>query len=181
MPGTTAPLVTGTGSQAAPQPMTPSVTPSSAEPSVTFTSPLTNARAFRGALDFGPLPITFRMADITGEPLIIMARGRRSRVIRAELLVELIRTHPQYPVELEATSTPDLVAYVRYDGQGIAHLTSGEDLGPVPGVIIIPVRAGEPAPTTISIWDDSGTEMDTLSTTDCTPEFVCLLNGLPGR
>ncbi len=162
------------------RPMTPTQLPARGPMlSVTFTSPVTNARAYLGALEMGALPLTLGLEDVTGEPLIIMAQGRRPRVVRAELLFELIRTHPEYPVDLEATSTPDLVAYVRYDGQGIAHLASGEDLGPIPGVILIPVRTGERPPTEVSIWDDSGTEMYTLSTQGCTVDRVCLLNALP--
>ncbi len=161
-------------------PMTPAPTVPEPPPlSVTFTSLVPDARAFLGALEVGPLPITIRMSDVTGEPLIIMATGHRPRVIRAELLFELIRTHPEYPIDLETTSTPDLVAYVRYDGQGIAHLADGEDLGPVPGVIIIPVRRDQPPPSSVSIWDDSGTETYTLRTTACTVSDVCLLNALP--
>ena len=163
-------------------PMTPTPPPGPVTPtslSVTFTSTVPNARAYLGALDIGALPITLGMADVTGEPVIIMAHGCRPRVVRAELLFELIRTHPEYPVDLESTSTPDLVAYVRYDGQGIAHLASGEDLGPVPGVIIIPVRGGEQPPSAIAIWDDSGTEMYSLPTAGCTVDSVCLLSALP--
>jgi serine/threonine protein kinase len=184
-PTPTTPTTTQTGIPTPPvrtTPMTPTLTTppgSTAALSVTFTTTVPNARAYLGALDIGALPITLHMTDVTGEPLIIMATGRRPRVVRAELLFELIRTHPEYPVDLEPTSTPDLVAYVRYDGQGIAHLASGEDLGPVPGVIIIPVRGGEQPPTSVAIWDDSGTEMYTLPTTGCIVDTVCLLSALP--
>lgn len=180
--GPTVPVPVPTAPVRPTTPMTPTpTTPPATGPelSVRFSSPTPNARAYLGALDIGALPITLRMADVTGEPLIIMAQGHRPRVVRAELLFELIRTHPEYPVDLEPTATPDLVAYVRYDGQGIAHLASGEDLGPVPGVVIIPVRRGEQPPSSVAIWDDSGTEMYTLPTAGCTVDRVCLLNALP--
>ena len=70
-------------------------------------------------------------------------------------------------------------AYVRYRGQGIAHLPSGEDLGPVPGVVLIPVHDGEPRETTLVVWDESGVETAPLSLATCADDRVCLLNVLP--
>jgi tRNA A-37 threonylcarbamoyl transferase component Bud32 len=146
---------------------------------VMISSPVTGARLFMGARDLGPMPMSLHQHDLTGEPLIAVAAGHEPRVIRAELLIELMRTQPAYVIQLAETDSPDLAAYVRYTGQGLAHLPGGEDLGPVPGVVIIPVEDGEPAPSQLIVWDESDVELAPLSLAGCASDRVCLLTAIP--
>jgi hypothetical protein len=148
---------------------------------VSISCNVVGAHLFMGARDLGALPMTLYQHDLSGEPLIAVASGHEPRVIRPELIIELMRTHPTHVIQLDETDAPDQVAYVRYGGQGIAHLPSGEDLGPVPGVVMIPVQEGEPPETSIVVWDESGVELAPLSLSGCTPDRVCLLTALPAR
>jgi tRNA A-37 threonylcarbamoyl transferase component Bud32 len=163
-------------------PMVP-IVPSSTTPppqdlSVALSAPVPGVRLFIGAREIGTLPIVLRQHELTGEPLIAIAAGHEPRVVRSELLLELMRTQPAYVLTLEPTTSPDLALYVRYQGQGIAHLASGDDLGPVPGVVLVPRRDGEPPETSLVIWDESGQETTTLSLDGCSVERVCLLTAL---
>jgi serine/threonine protein kinase len=158
-------------------PMMPSTTVQ--DLSVSITSPVAGAHLYMGARDLGAMPITLRQHELTGEPITAVAPQHEPRVIRAELVLELMRTQPAYVVELQETEAPDIAAYVRYRGQGIAHLPSGEDLGPVPGVVLIPVHEGEPRQTAIVVWDETGVETEPLSLSGCADDHVCLLTVLP--
>ena len=155
------PATQGGPSPSTTRPMIPTTT--SQDLAVAITSPVTGAHLFMGARDLGVLPITLRQHELTGEPLIAVARMHEPRIVRAELIIELMRMQPAYVIELAETDAPDIAAYVRYRGQGIAHLPSGEDLGPVPGVVLIPVHDGEPRETTLVVWDESGVETAPLS------------------
>ncbi len=146
---------------------------------VLISSPVTGAHLFMGARDLGALPMSLHQHDLTGEPLIAVAADHEPRIIRAELIIELMRTQPSYAIPLEETDAPDLVAYVRYTGQGLAHLVSGEDLGPVPGVVLIPVNGSEPRETSIVVWDESGAESAPISLAGCSADRVCLLTTIP--
>ena len=64
-------------------------------------------------------------------------------------------------------------------GQGLAHLPSGEDIGPVPGVVLIPVHQGETVETSIVVWDESGVETAPISLAGCAADRVCLLTAIP--
>jgi eukaryotic-like serine/threonine-protein kinase len=111
---------------------------------------------------------------LTGEPLIALAPGFRPDYVRGERLLELVRgPYPTLPIALDPSQEPVIVAYVRYDGQGIAHLPSGEDIGPVPGVIVVPMVGGT-APM-VAIWDETGRETATLILTSCVQNEVCVL------
>jgi hypothetical protein len=159
------------------QPMMPATTVQ--DLSVSITTPVAGAHLYMGARDLGPMPITLRQHEMTGEPITAVAPQHEPRVIRAELILELMRTQPAYVIELMETDAPDIAAYVRYRGQGIAHLPSGEDLGPVPGVVLIPVHEGEPRQTSIVVWDETGVETEPLSLAGCADDHVCLLTVLP--
>ena len=160
-------------------PMMPS-TPPAQDLTLDITSPVPDVHVFMGARDLGGLPMMLHQRDLSGEALIAVAAHHEPRVIRTELVIELMRTHPTYVIQLDETDTPDQVAYVRYAGQGIAHLPNGDDLGPVPGVIMIPVQEDEPAQTSIVVWDESGTELPALSLAGCSPDRVCLLTAIGG-
>jgi len=160
-------------------PMMPSVPPAQ-DLTLDITSPVPDVHVFMGARDLGGLPMMLHQRDLSGEALIAVAAHHEPRVIRTELVIELMRTHPTYVIQLDETDTPDQVAYVRYAGQGIAHLPNGDDLGPVPGVILIPVQEDEPAQTSIVVWDESGTELPALSLAGCAPDRVCLLTAIGG-
>jgi serine/threonine protein kinase len=146
---------------------------------VMISSPVPGAHLFMGARDLGPLPTSVHQHDLMGEPLIALAPGHEPRVIRSELIIELMRTQPAYVIPLDEADAPDLVAYVRYTGTGIAHLESGEDLGAVPGVVVVPVHAGQEAPQSIVVWEESGTETAPISLSSCTADRVCLVTAIP--
>jgi len=136
-----------------------------------------NIRVWQGPRELGALPLALTQDDLTGEPLIAIAPGYSPEVLRAERLLELMRgPHPSYLFELDPQQVPDQMVYVRYDGQGIAHLPSGEDLGAVPGVVRIETIPGEPTPTTLAIWNDMGHEAFTLDLTRCEPTTLCVLS-----
>ena len=118
--------------------------------------------------------------ELTGEPILAMAPGHEPRILRPELLIELMRTQGRYAVELDETSEPDLALYVRYQGQAIAHLPSGEDLGPVPGVILVPIEEDGAPPTTLEVFDERTGAQISLSLESCTIDHVCLLAAIPG-
>ncbi len=171
------PVTTVTPAPVTRAPMMPEVTVQ--QLSLTITARAPGARLSMGARDLGPLPITLTQHDLTGESLIAIAPDHEPRVLRPELLIELMRTQEHYAVELEETSDPDLVVYVRYQGQAIAHLPSGEDLGPVPGVILIPVEDEAARPTVLEVYDEgSGTQLS-LSLANCVLDRVCLLAAIP--
>jgi tRNA A-37 threonylcarbamoyl transferase component Bud32 len=134
-------------------------------------------RVWQGPTEMGALPLTLTQDDLTGEPLTAIAPGYSPEVLRAERLLEFMRgPHPSYFFELDLEQVPDQMVYVRYDGQGIAHLPSGEDLGPVPGVVRVETLPAHPTPTTLAIWDDMGHEAFTLDLTRCEPETLCVLS-----
>jgi serine/threonine protein kinase len=138
-------------------------------------SPTPGVRVWLGGREL-TLPCALTTDDVTGEPLVAIAPGRAPEVVRAERLVEMVRgPHPRFLLELDLSQSPDLLVYVRYDGQGIAHLPSGEDLGPVPGVVRVPRHPGEVPPSTLAIWDDSGHEAFTLDLSRCSVTELCVL------
>jgi eukaryotic-like serine/threonine-protein kinase len=144
---------------------------------LTFESSVPGIRVWMGPRELGPLPFTLTREDLTGEPIVAIAPGREPEVVRAERLIEMVRgPHPSFILELPISQVPDRVIYVRYDGQGIAHLPSGEDLGAVPGVVRVAGRPDEPLATTLAIWDDSGHETFTLDLSACVPEELCVLS-----
>lgn len=141
---------------------------------LTVESPTPGIRIWLGTREIGAPPFSLAEDDLTGEPLIAVAPGHRPDFVRGERLLELVRgPYPALPIALDPSQVPMLVAYVRYDGQGIAHLPSGEDIGPVPGVIMVPLVGG--MPPVVSIWDESGHETDTLSLASCVLDVVCVL------
>jgi hypothetical protein len=146
------------------------------EPGITIESSVPGVRAWLGPREV-TLPFVLDAEGLTGEPFVAIAAGRAPEVVRAERLVELVRgPHPRIVLDLPLSPAPDLVVYVRYDGQGIAHLPSGEDLGPVPGVVLVPRRLGEPFPSTLAVWNDSGHEAFTLDLTRCVENALCVLS-----
>jgi serine/threonine protein kinase len=146
------------------------------EPGITIESPVPGVRAWLGPREV-TLPFVLDAEGLTGEPFVAIAAGRAPEVVRAERLVELVRgPHPRIVLDLPLSPAPELVVYVRYDGQGIAHLPSGEDLGPVPGVVLVPRRLGEPFPSTLAVWNDSGHEAFTLDLTRCVENALCVLS-----
>jgi serine/threonine protein kinase len=146
------------------------------EPGIAIESNVPGVRAWLGAREV-TLPFVLEPEGLTGEPLVAIAAGRAPEVVRAERLVELVRgPHPRIVLDLPPAPAPDLVVYVRYDGQGIAHLPSGEDVGPVPGVVLVPRRPGEPYPSTLAVWNDSGHEAFTLDLTRCVENALCVLS-----
>jgi tRNA A-37 threonylcarbamoyl transferase component Bud32 len=147
------------------------------EDGLVFESVTPGTRVWLGPREVGPLPLTLTTSDLTGEPIIAMAPGHGPVVVRAERIVELVRgPHPNFVFDLELSQHPDLMVYVRYDGQGIAHLPSGDDVGGVPGVVRIPRHPGEVNPTTLAIWDESGHETFTLDLTGCIDTELCILS-----
>ena len=169
---------TGTVAPATRAPMMP--TPSSAPAlTVMISSPDPDVRLFMGARDLGALPMSLEQRDLTGEPLVAVAPAHEPRVIRAELIIELMRTQPAYVIQLDETDTPDVAAYVRYTGQGLAHLPDGDALGPVPGVVLVPVDEDGPPPDSILVYDETASVTTTLSLAGCSPDRVCLLTAIP--
>ena len=148
--------------------------------SLDLTSPVEGAHLAMGARELGPLPMRLGEHELTGEPILAMAPGHEPRILRPELLIELMRTQGRYAVELDETSEPDLALYVRYQGQAIAHLPSGEDLGPVPGVILVPIEEDGAPPTTLEVFDERTGAQISLSLESCTIDRVCLLAAIPG-
>jgi serine/threonine protein kinase len=144
--------------------------------SVRFESRVPGIRVFLGPRELGPTPQVLTPRDLTGEPLVALAAGYQPLVIRAERLVELSRAVGRvHEIDLEPTRRPDVMVYVRYDGQGTAHTPEGEDLGSVPGVIRVPTRRDRPTPTAITVFDELGQHSVTLSLMGCEADKVCVL------
>ena len=173
------------GSAATRDEMAPSAPGSAAlEPlgaGVTIESRTPGARLFLGARELGMPPIRLTPEDLTGEPLVATAPRHQPQVLRAERLVELTRAIGRvHRLELEPTGRPDWMVYVRYDGQGSAHLVTGEDIGSVPGVVRVPTRRDAPTPEAIVVFDESGQTSVTLSLEGCDPADVCLVHAGSG-
>jgi hypothetical protein len=159
-------------------PMMPSVPPPQ-DLQVAISSSVEGAHLFMGARDLGPLPMTLYQHDLSGESLIAVAASHEPRVLRTDLVIELMRTHPSYVIGLDETDAPDQVVYVRFAGQGTAHLMDGDVLGPVPGVIVVPVHEDESPETAIVVRDEAGDELTPLGLEGCVPDRVCLLTAIP--
>jgi hypothetical protein len=145
-------------------------------PSVTFTSAVPGMRLFLGPRELGPTPVRLAPHELTGEPLVAIAPRHQPAVIRAERLFELSRAIGRvHEIDLEPSQRPDVMVYVRYDGQGTAHVPSGDDLGPVPGVVRVPTRRDVPTPDRIVIFDELGQHSVSLSLEGCEPDKVCVV------
>lgn len=150
-------------------------------PGVTFESATPGLRIFLGARELGGAPLHLTPDDLTGEPVIALAPGHQPTVLRAERMVELTRAVGRvHRLDLEPSRHPDQMVYVRYDGQGTAHLVAGDEIGDVPGVVRVPIARDEPVPTAITIFDESGQTSVTLSLENCEPSHVCLLHAGSG-
>jgi eukaryotic-like serine/threonine-protein kinase len=165
---------------AAPTPVAPPTVPAASSPTmargVRLESPTPGALVFLGARPLGALPYVLRSSELTGEPLVALAPGYEPAVVRAERLVELARTVGRVEtLALVATNAPARIAYVRFDGQGVATM-EGRTLGPVPGVVRIPLDVSS---SELSVQDERGQKQVTLSVETCVPERVCLLLASP--
>lgn len=145
-------------------------------PGVLFESSTPGLRLFLGPRELGAPPLRLTPADLTGEPLVALAPLHAPRVLRAEHLVELTRGVARVQrIELEGSHRPDIMVYIRYDGVGTAHLPSGRELGPIPGVVRVPTQRDSALPTEIVVFDDRAEHPITLSLSGCEPDKVCVL------
>ncbi|UJR84235.1 Hypothetical protein I5071_63070 [Sandaracinus amylolyticus] len=143
---------------------------------VTIESPTPGVRLFLGPRELGAPPLRLTPEQLTGEPLVALAPRHQPLVIRAERLVELTRIVGRvHTIDLEPSQRPDWMVYVRYDGQGTAHLPEGDELGPVPGVVRVRTRRDLPTPEAIVIFDESGDHATSVSLEGCEADKVCVL------
>ncbi|MDX2089612.1 MAG: serine/threonine-protein kinase [Kofleriaceae bacterium] len=136
-------------------------------------------RLFLGVRELGTTPVRLPSAELTGEPLVALAPGHQPVMIRAERLVELTRSGSRvHRLDLEPSHRPDWMIYVRYEGQGAVYLPSGEDLGPVPGVVRVRTQRDAPPPTSLRLVDEFGAVLE-VSLDGCEADKVCVV--YPGQ
>ncbi|MDQ3034065.1 MAG: hypothetical protein M3Y87_16765, partial [Myxococcota bacterium] len=167
-------LRSGAATPAAPAATAPPLQPVPSE--VILQSSTPGLRLFLGPRELGTPPLRLEAHQLTGEPLVALAPLHQPQMIRAERLVELTREAGRvHTIDLARSQRPDIMVYVRYDGQGTAHLLSGEELGPVPGVVRVPTRRMQPTPEVLTISDESDARSVAISLEGCEADKVCVL------
>ncbi len=143
---------------------------------VRFESPTPGLRLFLGPRELGPLPLRLTSRELTGEPLVALAPLHQPQMLRAEHLVELTRDGQRvHTIALEPSHRPDIMAYVRYDGHGIARMPNGNTLGPVPGVVRVPTQRDLPNPDSLVILDETSAHTIVVPLAGCEPDKICVL------
>ncbi len=160
-------------------PMQPIVQQSSAQ-SVWIDSDVPNARIWLGGRELGAAPVEVHVGELSGEPLVAIARHHQPLILPASHLQQSIaegRSREQ--LSLFPTARPDQVVYFRWPRPATARLAyTTQELGQVPGVLLVP--APRPGVVVAPILElvENNVVTGRFSTARCVPDQLCEIAAL---